>query len=87
MKEQQYIHYLTEAYKKGYDRRYADLGVKPELKMHYFKEKEDLPRVQVVLGFLHGTLYLRGNANRYLMWAAAEVYFSFLYCAISLTWT
>lgn len=54
MKEQQYIHRLTEAYKKGYDKRYADLEVKPELKMHYFKEKEDLPRVQVVLGFLHG---------------------------------
>lgn len=29
-------------------------GRDQELKMHYFKVKEDLPRVQVVLGFLHG---------------------------------
>ena len=26
----------------------------PKVKMHYFKVKEDLPRVQVVLSFLHG---------------------------------
>lgn len=30
------------------------LGRKAELKMHYFKEKNELPRVQLVLGFLQG---------------------------------
>ena len=30
------------------------LGKTAELKMHYFKEKNELPRVQLVLGFLQG---------------------------------
>lgn len=30
------------------------LGKKAELKMHYFKEKDQLPRVQLVMGFLRG---------------------------------
>ena len=29
-------------------------GKKVELKMHYFKEKDELPRVQLVMGFLRG---------------------------------
>ena len=29
-------------------------GKKAELKMHYFKEKDELPRVQLVMGFLRG---------------------------------
>ena len=30
------------------------LGKKADLKMHYFKEKDELPRVQLVMGFLRG---------------------------------
>lgn len=52
--EQQYVISLAEAYKRGYEKRYKDKNNAPELKMHYFKVKEDLPRVQVVLSFLHG---------------------------------
>lgn len=52
--EQEYISRLAEAYRRGYEKRYKDVEVKPEMKLHYFKVKEDLPRVQVVLGFLHG---------------------------------
>lgn len=52
--EQRYLTRLVEAYRRGYERRYANAEEKPEMKLHYFKVKEDLPRVQVVLGFLHG---------------------------------
>lgn len=55
--EQQYITRLAEAYKRGYEKRYVDSTGSPtknapEMKMHYFKVKEDIPRVQVVLSFL-----------------------------------
>lgn len=46
--------YLAEAYRRGYEIRYKDKKDAPEIKMHYFKVKEDLPRVQVVLSFLQG---------------------------------
>ena len=46
--------YLADAYKRGYEIRYKDRQDAPEIKMHYFKVKEDLPRVQVVLSFLQG---------------------------------
>lgn len=52
--EQQYQTRLAEAYKRGYEIRYQGAENAPEMKMHYFKQKEDLPRVQVVLGFLQG---------------------------------
>lgn len=52
--EQQYITFLDEAYKRGYEKRYAGIKDAPEMKLHYFKVKEDLPRVQVVLSFLQG---------------------------------
>ena len=52
--EQQYMTYLAEAYRRGYEIRYKDKKDAPEIKMHYFKVKEDLPRVQVVLSFLQG---------------------------------
>lgn len=45
---------LLEAYRRGYKKRYRDREDTPELKEHYFKVKDGLPRVQVVLGFLHG---------------------------------
>ncbi len=32
----------------------ADIGMRAQLKMHYFKKKDDLPRVSAVLGFLRG---------------------------------
>ena len=52
--EQQYIPCLTEAYLRGYDLRYKGKENAPEQKLYYFKVKEDLPRVQAVLGFLRG---------------------------------
>lgn len=54
--EQQYITNLLEAYKRGYEIRYSGMENPPKLKTHYFKVKEDLPRVQVVLSFLHGVV-------------------------------
>lgn len=52
--QQQYIKFLFEAYQRGYKLKYAEVENPPEMKSHYFKAKEDLPRVQVVLGFLQG---------------------------------
>lgn len=52
--EQQYLTRLAEAYRRGYEKRYAGRNDAPEMKLHYFKVKDDLPRVQVVLSFLQG---------------------------------
>lgn len=52
--EQQYYPRLTDAYLNGYDQKYSGTHNPPDKKLHYFKVKEDLPRVQVVLSFLHG---------------------------------
>lgn len=52
--EQQYNTRLADAYRRGYELKYAGVENPPEMKMHYFKTKEDLPRVQVVLSFLLG---------------------------------
>ena len=52
--EQQYITNLAEAYKRGYEKKFAGVKDASEMKLHYFKVKEDLPRVQVVLSFLQG---------------------------------
>lgn len=52
--EQQFIFHLFEAYKRGFEKRYKEATKAPERKDHYFKTKDDLPRVQVVLGFLQG---------------------------------
>ena len=54
--EQQYITPLLDAYTKGYGKRYKDAQQPPEKKDHYFTVKDDLPRVQAVLGFLHGII-------------------------------
>lgn len=54
MNKTPYITQLTEAYRRGYELTYRGLENPPEMKMHYFKTKDDLPRVQVVLGFLQG---------------------------------
>lgn len=54
MNQSRYIPRITDAYQRGYELKYAGLENPPEKKLHYFKEKEDLPRVQVVLGFLQG---------------------------------
>ena len=54
MNQLHYIPILTEAYQRGYEQKYAQTENRPEMKMHYFKTKADLPRVQVVLSFLHG---------------------------------
>ena len=37
--------------------KYAGATDAPEMKLHYFKVKDDLPRVQVVLGFLLGIVH------------------------------
>lgn len=52
--EQQYLANLLEAYTRGFEKKYNSKEDAPERKEHYFKVKDDLPRVQVVLGFLHG---------------------------------
>ena len=52
--EQQHITRLAEAYRRGYEQKYAGMKDAPEMKMHYFNVKEDLPRVKVVLSFLQG---------------------------------
>ena len=54
--EQQYITCMLDAYQRGYALRYGNRSEAPEMKLHYFKQKEDLPRVQRVLSFLHGII-------------------------------
>ena len=54
--EQQYLNNLFSAYKRGFAQKYKDVKDAPERKDHYFKVKDDLPRVQVVLGFLQGII-------------------------------
>ena len=54
--EQQYITPLLDAYIRGYEKRYKGTADAPERKDHYFKAKEDLPRVKAVLGFLQGII-------------------------------
>lgn len=63
--EQQYLTTLLEAYTRGYEKRYNSKEDVPERKEHYFKVKDDLPRVQVVLSFLHG-IVLAGQCQRLL---------------------
>ena len=60
--DQRYHTRIAEAYVRGHCLRQGlpvpedciTYGQEQGLKMHYFKVKEDLPRVQVVLGFLRG---------------------------------
>ncbi len=56
--EQQYYESLSTAYRLGYERRYAEVSEKerPDMKMHYFKRKEPMARVEMVLGFLRGII-------------------------------
>ena len=54
--EQQYITSLIDAYIIGYEIKYKEMANAPERKDHYFKAKEDLPRVKSVLGFLQGVI-------------------------------
>ena len=54
--EQQYITSLLNAYILGFEIRYKEMANAPERKDHYFKAKEDLPRVKSVLGFLQGII-------------------------------
>ena len=52
--EKEYNNRLAEAYQRGYELKYGGVENPPEMKMHYFKAKDDLPRVKVVLSFLQG---------------------------------
>lgn len=63
--EQQYLTTLLAAYRRGYEKRYSGKENAPERKEHYFKVKDDLPRVQVVLGLLHG-IVSAGQCNSLL---------------------
>ena len=54
--QQQYLTPLLKAYIRGYEKRHAGDINAPERKDYYFKAKEDLPRVKVVLGFLQGII-------------------------------
>lgn len=60
--EQQYLTDLLKAYETGYEMR---TGRAEYPKRHYFKVKEDLPRVKIVLGFLRG-IVLSGQCNSLL---------------------
>ena len=51
--ESRYITNLAEAYKRGYELRYPDNENASDIKLHYFKVKDDLPRIQPILGFIH----------------------------------
>lgn len=42
MMDQQYIPRLTEAYRRGYEKKYAGAKDAPEMKLHNFKVKEYL---------------------------------------------
>lgn len=63
--EQQYLTTLLESYRRGYEKRYEGNEEAPERKEHYFKVKDDLPRVHVVLGFLRGIVQV-GQCQRLL---------------------
>lgn len=63
--DNRYIEPLAGAYRRGYDMKYSGAENAPEFKLHYFKEKEDLPRVKVVLGFLTGVI-AAGQCNSLL---------------------
>lgn len=52
--KQQYLTTLLEAYRRGYEKIYKGKEGTLEMKEYYFKVKDDLPRVQVVLSFLQG---------------------------------
>ena len=56
MCDRDYIPRLFDAYRWGFELQYADAEKRPERKDYYFKVKDDLPRVQVVLGFLQGVV-------------------------------
>lgn len=62
MEQQQYLADLLEAYEIGYEMR---TGRTDCPKRHYFKVKEDLPRVKMVMGFLRG-IVLSGQCNSLL---------------------
>lgn len=51
--ESRYIINLVEAYKRGLRLRYPDKENTTDIKLHYFKVKDDLPRIQPILGFIH----------------------------------
>lgn len=63
--ERKFIDSLADAYRRGSEIKYACVANPPELKLHYFKAKEDLPRVQGVLGFLQG-IVAAGQCNSLL---------------------
>lgn len=52
MVEQEYMEGLLEAYRKGYDARYAGSENPPEFKKHYFKRKEPMERVAAVMSYV-----------------------------------
>ena len=54
--ESRYIFNLAEAYKKGYELRYPSKEDASDIKLHYFKVKDDLPRIQPILGFIHNIM-------------------------------
>lgn len=70
--EQQYISSLLDAYGKGYEKRNKDMTNAPGRKDHYFKAKEDLPRVKAVMVFLQGMIPI-GQCRSFLDVAAEGV--------------
>lgn len=54
--ESRYIDNLVEAYKRGFRLLYPDNEDAIDIKLHYFKVKDDLPRIQPVLGFIRSVV-------------------------------
>lgn len=52
MVEQEYMEKLLDAYRKGYAAKYSGTENPPEFKKHYFKRKEPMDRVAVVMSYI-----------------------------------
>ena len=63
--DSRYISRLAEAYQRGHRTMYSNSSEAPEIKLHYFKIKEDLPRVQAVMSFIRA-IVPAGQCNNLL---------------------
>lgn len=63
--DSRYLSRLAEAYQRGHKVMYSDNDDAPEVKLHYFKIKEDLPRVQAVMSFIRA-IVPAGRCNNLL---------------------
>lgn len=83
--EQQYVTPLLEAYIRGYEKRHKGMPEAPERKDHYFKAKDDLPRVRAGWASCKASCR-QDNASRSSTWEAEEVRSSSPCSGTSLPW-